>query len=135
MHFNFIVMLAYPALMDVAPEPAMLTFAIAGTFTALVALSLYMDSREEKQIAAGQIVTRWSLWMVGLALLLVVPVGVLLLLQAALGTDFNTQLAHAAAGGGSLAGVIWWAVRMGFFAALRIGLGGRFGGAGAEGRG
>jgi len=78
--------------------------------------------------------TRWSLWLVGLALLVALPLGALLLVQAALGADFHTRLAQAAAGGGSLGGVLWWAARHGFFAALTIGLGGKFGGGGAEGR-
>jgi uncharacterized protein len=135
MHFAFILAFAYPALMNVVPEPTKLAFTIAGAFTALVALSLYMDSRETRRAAAGEAVTRWSLWLVGLALLVIVPVGLLLLVQSVLGEDFQTQLARAAAGGGSLGAVIWWAVRHGFFAALKIGLGGKFGGGGAEGRG
>jgi uncharacterized protein len=135
MHFDFIVMFAYPALMDVADEPAKLTFVIAGAFTALVALSLYMDSREERSRAAGEAPTRWSLWIVGLALLMVLPIGLLMLVEAALGADFHARVAQAAAGSGSLAGVLWWAVRFGFFGALNIGLGGKFGGGGADGRG
>jgi uncharacterized protein len=135
MHFIFILAFAYPALMDVVAEPTKVAFTIAGTFTALVALSLYMDSRETERIAAGEAATRWSLWIVGLALLAVVPVALLMFLQAALGADFHTRIAQAAAGGGSLSGVLWWAARNGFFAALKIGLGGRFGGGGAEGRG
>jgi uncharacterized protein len=134
MHFDFIVMLAYPALMEVATEPWQLTFAIAGAFTALIALSLYMDKEEKQRLVAGESVTRWSLWIVGLALLLVLPVGLLMLVEAALGADFHTRVAQAATGGGSLAGVLWWAVRQGFFGALAIGLGGKFGGGGAEGR-
>ena len=30
-------------------------------------------------------------------------------------------------------GILWWALRSGFFAALKIGMGGRFGGGGADG--
>ena len=48
--------------------------------------------------------------------------------QAALGGDLRTQLTHAAAGGGTIGGVLMWAARLGFFAAVNIGLGGRFGG-------
>jgi hypothetical protein len=135
MHFCFILAFAYPALMGVVAEPTRLAFGIAGAFTALVALSLYMDSRETARAAAGEQVTRWSLWVVGLALLVIVPVALLMLVQAVLGQDFQTQLTRAAAGGGSLGAALWWAARHGFFAALKIGLGGRFGGGGAEGHG
>ena len=135
MHFAFILIFAYPALMGVVAEPTKVAFTVAGTFTALVALSLYLDSRETRRAAAGEAVTRWSLWLVGLALLVIVPVGLLLLVQSIFGEDFQTQLTRAAAGGGSLGAVLWWAARHGFFAALKIGLGGKFGGGGAEGRG
>jgi uncharacterized protein len=135
MHFIFILAFAYPALMAVVSEPTKVAFTSAGAFTALVALSLYMDSREQRRIKSGEPATRWSLWLVGLALLIMVPIGLLMLVQAVLGEDFQTQLARAAAGGGSLGAVLWWAARHGFFAALKIGLGGKFGGGGAEGRG
>ena len=135
MHFAFILAFAYPALMNVVSDPTKVAFTVAGSFTALVALSLYMDSRETRRTAAGEAVTRWSLWLVGLALLVIVPIGLLLLVQSVFGEDFQTQLARAAAGGGSLGAVLWWAARHGFFAALKIGLGGKFGGGGAEGRG
>jgi hypothetical protein len=58
----------------------------------------------------------------------------LLLAQAALGEDFQVRVSQAVAGGGSLGAILWWAARQGFFSALKIGLGGRFGGGGA-GRG
>jgi uncharacterized protein len=135
MHFLFILAFAYPALMAVVEEPAKVAFAVSGTFTALVALSLYLDSREKRRAQAGEAVTRWSLWLVGLALLVILPVALLMLVQAILGEDFQTQLTRAAAGGGSLGAALWWAARHGFFAALKIGLGGKFGGGGAEGRG
>lgn len=135
MHFILALAFTYPALQIFDPQPTRSAFAIAGAFTGLVALSLYLDSRESSRKAAGQAVTRWSLWILGLALLLVLPVGVLMLAQAVLGGDLQTQLVHAAAGGGSIGTVLWWAARKGLFAALQIGLGGRFGGGGAEGRG
>jgi len=135
MHFLFILVVAYMALQEFIPHPTKIAFIVAGTFTALVVLSLYLDSRESRRTAAGEAVTRWSLWLVGLALLVALPFAGVLLIQAALGSDLHTQLAEAAAGGGSLAGVLWWAARNGFFAALSVGLGGKFGGGGAEGRG
>jgi hypothetical protein len=52
-------------------------------------------------------------------------------LLAAGGEDFHTQLVQAAAGSGSIAAVLALAARVGLIAAVRIGLGGRFGGGGA----
>lgn len=125
MHFLFMLALAYPTLMLLQPRPVLPAFAVAGSFTALVALGLYMDHKGRK---------RASLAAIALALVVALPVAVLMLVQAVLGEDLQTQLVQAAAGGGSLGGVLWWAARKGFFAALQIGLGGRFGGGGAEGR-
>jgi hypothetical protein len=71
--------------------------------------------------------------LIGLALLLVAPFAGFLLFQAALGENVQARLTEAAAGGGSLAGLLGWALRSGFFAAVKIGLGGRFGGGGAGG--
>lgn len=135
MHFLFVLALAYPALMELVPDAAPLAFAFAGAFTALVGLALFADAREKRALATGAAVTRWSPWLIALALLTVLPLALLMLVQGLLGPDFEAQLVRAAAGGGSIAGVLWWAARHGLFAALRVGLGGRFGGGGAEGRG
>ncbi|MEP6790935.1 MAG: TPM domain-containing protein [Ramlibacter sp.] len=121
-HFLFVLLIVYLTLQAFVPHPAKLAFSVAGAFTACIALALYLEG------------TRWSLWLVGIALLAALPFGLLLLVQAVLGADFHTRVAQAAAGGGSLGGVLWWAARRGLFAALAIGLGGRFGGGGAEGR-
>lgn len=50
------------------------------------------------------------------------------------GDDPEMRLAQGAAGGGSIAGILWAAARYGLYVAVKIGLGGRFGGGGA-GRG
>ncbi|MBI2772758.1 MAG: TPM domain-containing protein [Burkholderiales bacterium] len=134
-HFVFVLLIAYLGLQGFVPHPAKLAFSVAGAFTACVAMALYLDSRESTRAAGGEPGTRWSLWLVALALLVALPFGLMLMVHAVLGEDFHTRLAQAAAGGGSLAGVLWWAARRGLFAALVIGLGGRFGGGGAEGRG
>ncbi|MGZ5095205.1 MAG: hypothetical protein ACXWIP_28335, partial [Burkholderiales bacterium] len=75
--------------------------------------------------------TRCSLWFFGLALLLALPFGLLALLLAAGGEDFHTRLVQAAAGSGSITAVLALAARVGLFAAVKVGLGGRFGGGGA----
>jgi len=111
-------------------DPAAIAFSAAGAFTALVALALYLDAHERKSEGA----TRWSLWLIGIALVIAVPFGLLVLVQAVIGEDFRTQLTQVAAGGGTVGGILWWAARLGFFTALNAGLGGRFGGGGA-GRG
>lgn len=134
MHFLFVLVVAYLALVALIPEPAPIAFAAAGCFTALVALSLYLEVGAKQAGASGAKGISWSLWLTALALLVVLPFAGLLLVQSALGVDLRTQLAQAAAGGGSLGGLVWWAARQGFFAALSVGLGGRFGGGGAEGR-
>ncbi|HVZ44365.1 MAG TPA: TPM domain-containing protein [Ramlibacter sp.] len=123
MHFAFVLTIAYLALMGIDPDPTRMAFAIAGGITALIALSLWLDARDAR---------RASLWLVALVLLMMLPLGVLLLLQGASSSDANTQLAQLAAGGGSIGGVLLWAARHGFFAAVRLGLGGRFGGGGAD---
>jgi uncharacterized BrkB/YihY/UPF0761 family membrane protein len=97
-----------------------------------VAIGLYLDSRETK--AAHSVenmgVRRWSLWFFTAAIVLLLPFAVVALIYALLGDDLNTRIAQAGAGGGSLAAVIWWAARQGFFG-LAAGLGGKFGGGGA----
>ena len=135
MHFLFVLILAYSTLMDMVPHPAAVSAAIAAAFASLVALSLRAEAEEKRRKALGEQVPQRSIWFIGAALLVVVPVGVLLIVRTFLGSDLYGELAQLAAGGGSIGAVIWWAVRHGFFAALRLGLGGRFGGGGAEGRG
>jgi len=126
-HFVIVLIIAYLGLQPFIAHPVSIAFTVAGIFTALIALSLYLDNRERSRPGT----TRWSLWLVGIALVIALPFGLLLLVQAALGADFETRIAQAAAGGGSLGGVLWWAARHGLFSALKIGLGGRFGGGGA----
>jgi uncharacterized membrane protein YgcG len=132
MHFAFVLVVAYVSLQPFMPRPAGIAFAVAGAFTAFAALGLYLDSRERAREAAGEI--RWSLWCFALAILVALPFGLLALVLAAGGEDAQTQLTQAAAGGGTIAGILALAARYGLFAAVKIGLGGRFGGGGA-GRG
>ncbi|MDB5921741.1 MAG: putative lipoprotein [Betaproteobacteria bacterium] len=127
MQFVFILVVAAVALEPFIPHPGRIAFAAAALVTACIALGLYLDSRE-RACDGG---TRWSLWFFGLALLLALPFGVLALLLAAGGEDFHTRLVQAAAGSGSIAAVLALAARVGLIAAVRIGLGGRFGGGGA----
>lgn len=130
-HFAMILLVAYLGLHPFAVNPAPIAFTAAIAFTALIAFALYLDAREKR---AREGATRWSLWLIGLALVIALPFGLSLLVQAALGEDPKAQLAQLAAGGGSFAGILMWAARLGFFTAVKIGLGGRFGGGGA-GRG
>lgn len=134
MHFVFILVLAYIALLPFRPDPLGIALSVAAAVTASAALGIYLDGRERARGSAAHGEIRWSLWCFALALLLALPFGVLALFLAIGGEDFETQLAQAAAGGGSIAGILALAARYGLFAALRIGLGGRFGGGGA-GRG
>jgi uncharacterized protein len=131
MHFVFILVVAYVALLPFRPEPLHIALAVAAAVTACAALGLYLDSRERARGSAAHGEIRWSLWFFGLALLLALPFGVLALFMAMGGEDFQTQLTQAAAGGGSITGILALAARYGLFAAVRIGLGGRFGGGGA----
>jgi uncharacterized protein len=129
-HFVMILIFAYLGLQPFVADPTGIAFSAAGAFTALVALALYLDAHERSCEGAK----RWSLWLIGIALVIAVPFGLLVLVQAVIGDDFHTQLTQAAAGGGTVGGILWWAARLGFFTALNVGLGGRFGGGGA-GRG
>lgn len=135
MHFLFVFILTYTTVMDIVPHPALVSAGIAAAFAGLVALSLHVEAGEKRRKAAGEQVAQRSLWLIGAALLVVVPVGLLLIVRTFLGSDLYGELSQLAAGGGSIAAVLWWAVRHGFFAALKLGMGGRFGGGGAEGRG
>ncbi len=125
MLFVFILTIAWAALGAFVPDAAAIAFSAAGVVTALAALGLYLESRGR---------ARWSRWCFGLALLVALPFGLLALVLAVVGDDLQTQLALAVAGGGSIAGALSLAARFGLFAAVKIGLGGRFGGGGA-GRG
>ncbi len=134
MHFAVVLTLAYVALQPFMVHPSATAFAVAAAFTACVALALYLDHRARVDQADAHARSTAAHWLIGLALLLVLPAGLLLLVQAALGDDTHARMMQAATGGGSLAGALWGAARFGFFATLEIGLGGRFGGGGA-GRG
>lgn len=134
MHFFFVLVISCVALQDRVSQPGQTALFIAGAFTACVALSLYLDSRESRAKAQGLSIRRWSLLLVAVALLIVLPIGVLLFMQGVFGGNEDLRLAQLSAGGGSILGALWWAARQGFFAAVSLGLGGRFGGGGA-GRG
>ena len=129
LHFVFALVLVYIALLPFRPNPLPIALAIAAAISACAALGLYLDSRERSSTARRA--TRWFVWFLGLALLLALPFGVLALFFAIGGNDLQTQLAQAAAGGGSVVGILALAARYGLFAAVKIGLGGRFGGGGA----
>lgn len=135
MHFALILAIVYPALQPFIPHPAGMAFAASGALTACIALSLYLDARERSRAQSRQGGgVRWSLWIVGLVLLVVLPFALMSLAFAFAGEDLKTQIIQAAAGGGSLTGIAWLAARVGLFAAVKVGLGGLFGGGGA-GRG
>ena len=131
MHFVFILVVSYIALLPFRPDPLQIALSVAAAVTACAALGLYLDSRERARGSAARGEMRWSLWLFALALLLALPFGILALFLAIGGDDLQTQLAQAAAGGGSIAGIVALAARYGLFAAVGIGLGGRFGGGGA----
>lgn len=135
MFFTFSAFIAYFALQPLMAQPTMIALAVAGIVTALLALMLYLDSAEKRRAAAGESGgTPWSVVLFCVVLLAVVPFALLALVRAATGDDWHQQLIDAASGGGALAGVVWFAVRVGLFSALKVGLGGLFGGGGA-GRG
>lgn len=130
MHFVIILVVVWAALGAFIPDASRIAFAVATLVTACAALGLYLDSRERRgSVAAGGI--RWSLWFFGLAVLVALPFALLALILAVGGEDLQTQLAQGVAGGGSLAGILWLAARVGLITAVRVGLGGRFGGGGA----
>jgi uncharacterized membrane protein YgcG len=131
-HFIIALVVAYSALQPIHAQPAPLAFGAAALFTALAAIGLYLDSRETKASPVGERVAtrRWSVWFFVAAILVFVPFVVVTLIHAVLGDDFYTRIVQLSAGGGSIAAVIWWLARQGFFS-LVIGLGGKFGGGGA----
>ena len=125
-HFVFMLIVAAVALEPFTAQPGRLACAVAFIVTALIAVGLYLDSHKSSASCR-----RWSLWLHGVAFALALPFGVLALLLAAGGDDFHTRLVQAAAGSASIASVLALAVRVGLIAAVKIGLGGRFGGGGA----
>ena len=131
LYYLFISVVVYAAMKVFNPEPAAIAFSVAGILTTLGALTVYLNDREHARAAPGVKQIRWSLWLTGLIILIILPFGIVLLIQMMVGEEFYTRLMHAAAGGGSIAGVLWWAAGVGFFTSLRVGLGGLFGGGGA----
>jgi len=132
LHFVFTFIVAYIALQPFVREPGSIAFAAGSIITACVALGLYVDSRENALGKSAHGTVRWSHWLFGLALAMTLPFALVALGLALLGDDVQMRLAEGAAGGGSIAGILWAAARYGVFAAVKIGLGGRFGGGGAE---
>lgn len=131
-HFLLMAMVVYGAMQGFNPQPGNIAFAVAGAFAALSALIIYLDGRDLAHASSAGKHMRWSMWLTGLAILMVLPFAIMLLMHGLFGDDFHTRLMHVAAGGGSIAAVLWWAAGIGFFASLRVGLGGLFGGGGAE---
>ncbi|MDB5866167.1 MAG: YgcG family protein [Betaproteobacteria bacterium] len=125
-HFIFIVVLVYACLQAFVADAGRIATIVAATVTALIAIGLYVDSRQAP--SAG---FRTAHWFYGLALLLIIPCGLFALLLAAGGEDLQTQIVQGVAGGGSIAGALAIAARLGLIAAVRVGLGGAFGGGGA----
>lgn len=114
MFFLSFLAVAYPALAFFRLDPLLPALAVAGAGTGGVLLMLYLDRRGDKNLA---------LWLCALLVLLALPLALLALWVAATGDDAQQRLLNAAAGGGALVGVGWLAVR--------VGLGGLFGGGGA----
>lgn len=132
MLFTFFAVVAYFALQPLVAEPTMIALAIAGALTALLGITLYLDSAEKQRADSGQRNSiQWSLVLCCVSLLAVVPFALLALVRAATGDDWHRQLVEAVSGSGALTGVAWLAARVGLFTALQVGLGGLFGGGGA----
>ena len=127
-HFTFILVVAYIALVAFLPDPLLIAFGAAAAVTTSIALGLYFDSREQYRGSQG---TRWSMWFYSLAILITLPFALVALFMAIGGEDLQMRIAQAAAGGGSIAGILALAARYGLIAAVKVGLGGRFGGGGA----
>jgi uncharacterized protein len=128
-HFVFLLTLAYVSLQPFTPDPTRLAFLTAGLLTAVIAAGLYLDSLERDGFRVKGV--RLSMVFYSLAVLLALPFALLALFLAAGGEDAQTQLVQLAAGGGSIAAIVGLAVRVGLIAAVRVGLGGMFGGGGA----
>jgi energy-converting hydrogenase Eha subunit G len=130
MEFTFVLVVVYVALLPFTAGPSRVAFYVAAMVTACAALGQYLGSRERRgSVAAGGM--RWSLWLYGLAMLMVLPFAFVALIMSIGGEELRIQIMQAAAGGGSIAGMFALAARLGLIAAVKIGLGGRFGGGGA----
>ena len=133
MYFVLALVIAYLALQAIHKEPTALAFAAAAIFTALVAIGLFLDSRETNAKASANHATRrrWSVLFTTVAVLFLLPFLAVAIIHGLLGDEFYTRIALASAGDGSFAAVIWWAAGGLGGSALLIGLGGKFGGGGA----
>ena len=129
MQFLFILALAYVAMFPLTPDPLRVALHIAGLVTALTAVGLYLGARE--RLGHRWRGRRLSLVFYGAALFIALPFALLALFLSFGGEDAATQLAQAAAGGGSLAAILGIAARVGLIAVAKVGLGGLFGGGGA----
>jgi uncharacterized membrane protein YgcG len=125
-HFVFIVVVAYVALQPFVADAGRIATTAAAAVTALIAVGLYVDSRQPRSEGL-----RTAHWFFGLALLLIVPLGLVALILAIGGEDLQTRITQGVAGGGSIAAALGLAARYGVIAAVRVGLGGAFGGGGA----
>jgi uncharacterized protein len=135
MHFVFVLAATYVGLQPIIDDPTRIAFGVAGAVTACIALGLYFDSRARGADGAhGTAATCVAAILFGLALLVTLPLALLALIMAVVGDDVHLRLTQAAAGGVSLVGGLALAARYGLIAAVKVGLGGRFGGGGA-GRG
>jgi hypothetical protein len=125
---------AYSVLAPFAANAAHLSFIVAAAVTTFAALGLYLDSLARTKPALSEPIVGLlpSQWLFLLAALVTLPFGVVALIFAVGGEDLQTQIAQGVAGGGSIAGVLTLAARLGLIAAIKVGLGGAFGGGGAQ---
>lgn len=128
MHFVFFFILVLIVLKPFIPDSVDIAFVIAAAITTCVAIGLYLDSRETAHANSTKVTGfRWSLFFVGIALLIALPFGIMALVMSVASDD----MIQAVTGGGSVTAILWAAARLGLFTAVKVGLGGLFGGGGA----
>jgi hypothetical protein len=133
-HFVFVLVVVYSVLQAFAANAGQLSLMLAGAVTGFAGLGLYLDSLEKRKLSFRKSLLglRPSQWSFLLAALVTLPFGLVALVFAVGGEDVQTQITQGIAGGGSIAGVLALAARVGLITALKVGLGGRFGGGGAQ---
>lgn len=130
-YFLVALALAYFALQGILKDPTRTAVTVAAVFAVLLAIGFTLDDRE-KAASAGKRERRWA-WMFGVAaVLFILPFMLLAFVHALLGDSFTTHFAMLMAGDGTFSQFVWWASGALGGSALLVGLGGAFGGGGAE---
>ena len=130
MFFLVALAITYFALQGVLKAPAATAVTVAAVFALLIAIGLTLDDRDG-QARDEKRKGKWGWIFAAAAGLFLLPFMLVALLQALVGDSFATHFAMLMAGDGTFSQFVWWVSGALGGSALLVGLGGKFGGAGA----